>query len=125
MYYKNYNGKIYSSLYHNIFCNGNYSPFLLLKEGRVYSFLNSHLLSTNNFLYLDKFGQKIIKKISNDFELNDNEYNKALNTFIDLSYRKYFKNDVIDLINLNYDIVYDNNDEEEGQFDLFENIFIN
>ena len=105
------NGKINSSLYHNIICNGNNTPFLLLKEGRIYFFLNSFLVSTNYCLYLDKFGQKIIKKISNDFELNDTEYNKALNSFIDLSYRKYFKNAFVNVIDINND----NDDDEEEE----------
>ena len=114
------NGKINSSLYHNIICNGNNTPFLLLKEGRIYFFLNSFLLSTNYCLYLDKFGQKIIKKISNDFELNDTEYNKALNSFIDLSYRKYFKNAFLNVIDINnYNDDDDEEEEAEEQFGLF------
>ena len=49
------NGKINSSLYHNIICNGNNTPFLLLKEGRIYFFLNkSYINSVDGFISPDE-----------------------------------------------------------------------
>ena len=73
---------------------------------------DSNLINSDYNIYLNKFGERISKgKITNEYTLNEVEVNKAINSFIDITYRKFDKYKIFEFGE--FDINISSSDEEE------------
>ena len=103
---------INSKQYHTNLCGGGNSIYLSLNNGNIKFISDSNLINSDYNIYLNKFGERISKrKITNEYTLNKEEVNKAINSFIDITYRKFDKYKIIEFGEFDINII--SSDEEE------------
>ena len=83
-----------------------------MNNGNIKFISDSNLINSDYNIYLNKFGERISKrKITNEYTLNKEEVNKAINSFIDITYRKFDQYKLMEFGE--FDINISSSDEEE------------
>ena len=81
--------KEYSFIYHSIKCCGGNGIFLDTYNVEIVYILDRRFISSGIYIYLNNFGEPMKEKyIGDEYILNKNELNKAINKYIDLTFRK-------------------------------------
>ena len=82
--------KEYALIYHSIKCSGNNGIFLNIHNVQIVYILDRKMINSGIYIYLNNFGEHMKDRyyLNDDYVLNKNELKKAINKYIDLTFRK-------------------------------------
>ena len=87
--YEAKNRKEFSLIYHSIKCSGGNSLFLNIRDCAIEYVLKRRIIDSKIVVYMNDFGETMKDNLlSDEYKLNRDELKKAIQKFIDMTYRK-------------------------------------
>ena len=85
------NKKEFSLIYHSKKCCGGNGLFLNVRRCEIEYVLKRKIIESNIFVYMNDFGETMkVFNLSDEYKLNEDELKKAIQKYIDMTYRKKY-----------------------------------